>query len=152
MNNKLPWGHGLFLEKNDVTCWKRTLEANAWVNNLSESTLLLLTLSLSFIHHISSASFSAPVCLSSSLCVQNAHTLPPYSFLPFAYLSLSLLPRPSCGGFVSGARPQPEAGGPKRNAEQRHWDRSGDRWLPSQWCRHFAQGVPGRAARASANA
>lgn len=53
LENNFAWGHGLFLDRNDVIHWEWTLRANVSVNNLSESTLLLPTPSLSFIHSIS---------------------------------------------------------------------------------------------------
>lgn len=65
---------------------------------------------------------------------------------------LSLLShRPSSGGLVPCAWPQPEAGGPEGDAERRGGDRSRDWRLPPQWCGHVAESLPGRAARASAH-
>lgn len=89
--------------------------------------------------------------VSPSLCVCLPKYPPPSPFLAVS-LHLSLPPlRPSCGGAVSCARPQLKAGSPKGDAE--HWgrDRSRDRRFPPQWCCNIAQGLLGRASRASAD-
>ena len=88
-SSELAWGHGLFLDSDDVIHWKWTLGANAWVNNLSESTLLLLPPSFHFIHSISLLPFvSLSHCISFILCLL-AYT-PPFPFSPPLRLSCSI--------------------------------------------------------------
>lgn len=75
------WGHGLFLESSDVIYWKWTLGANAWVNNLSESTFLLLSSPFQFIHSI-----SLPFCVFVSLCFL-CSVYPPTCFIVVSLLT-----------------------------------------------------------------
>lgn len=118
------------------------LKENALVNNLSESTLLLLPL-LHFIH------FLFHLFLHASHVYPTTHNLslsPSLSFFP-----LSSSHRPTCGGVVPCTRTQPETGGPEGDAEC--WSRVGS-WsgrLPPQWRSYSTQGLPGRAARTSAH-
>lgn len=148
--SELALGHGLFL-KNDVIHWKWTLEENSLLNNLSQSTLPLLHSLLSF-HSPppSCTSESLSAYVSSTLCLP-AHT--PHLFLSLVLFGcLSPLFRPSCGGVVPCARPQPKAGRPEGDAECRGRDRFRVGRLPPQWCCHPAEILPGGAARASAHA
>lgn len=143
----LTLGHGLFLESNDVIQWKWTLKENALVNNLSESTLLLLPLLFHFIHSL--FHFSVHMSLVSTRLLTMSLSIPFF----FVCLSSSFSPthRPSCGGTVPCTRPQPETGSPEGDAE--YWSRIGpwSGWFPPQWRCYSTQGLPGRAARTSAH-
>lgn len=130
-------------------------ESGHWKKMLWSIIYLKALCSFHFIHSLSlliSVSLSAHVSFTLCLSAYTPHLfLSPFSLAVSLHLYLPPL-RPSCGGVVPCARPQPKAGSPEGNAECWVRDRFRGRRLPPQWCSHVAQSLPGRAARASAHA